>query len=261
MQLKIFQIDAFAHEIFSGNPAAVVPLKEWLPVEVMQNIAMENNLSETAFFIKEQDRFHIRWFTPSTEVNLCGHATLASAHVIFNYLGYKENEIIFNSRSGILKVKMEGEFIILNFPVSGLKQTDLPENVEQGLGIRPIMCLKGREDLLFLFNNEEEIKSINPDFRVLKTFDMRGIIVTSASEKFDFVSRFFAPKEGIDEDPVTGSAHTVLIPFWSARLQKKELTARQISSRGGILKCWNMGERVEIGGKCITYLSGTIYLK
>jgi len=261
MQLKLYQIDAFAQEIFSGNPAAVVPLKEWLPEKVMQNIAMENNLSETAFFINEGKQYHIRWFTPETEVNLCGHATLASAHAIFNHLGFQEEEIIFNSRSKVLKVRREGEFIILDFPASGLERYDLPQNIEKALGIRPLAGYKGREDLLFLFNNEDEIKSVNPDFRILKTLDTRGIIVTSPSSEFDFVSRFFAPREGIDEDPVTGSAHTVLIPFWSERLEKKELNAKQISKRGGILKCRDLGSRVEIGGTCVTYMTGIINLQ
>jgi PhzF family phenazine biosynthesis protein len=229
--------------------------------KVMQNIAMENNLSETALFINEGKQYHIRWFTPETEVNLCGHATLSSAHVLFNHLDFQEEEIIFNSRSGVLKVRREGEFIILDFPTSGWERYNLPQNIDQALGIKPLTGYKGREDILFLFKNEDEIKLINPDFRILKTLDTHGIIVTCPSSEFNFVSRFFAPREGIDEDPVTGSAHTVLIPFWSERLGKKELLAKQISKRGGILKCKNLGNRVEIGGTCVTYMTGIINLQ
>jgi PhzF family phenazine biosynthesis protein len=254
----LFQIDAFADEIFSGNPAAVIPLKKWLSDQLMQNIAMENNLSETAFYIPGNDDFHIRWFTPVSEVNLCGHAILASAHVIFNHTGYKKDQIIFDSRSGILKVRKEGQFIILDFPASDIEEISIPASIEKALGIRPKKCIKGREDLMFVFGNTEEIKSLSPDLRILKTLNTRGIIVTAPSAEYDFVSRFFAPVEGIDEDPVTGSAPTILIPYWSERLQKRELTAKQISARGGLLRCTNKGTRVEIGGKAVTYMVGEI---
>ncbi|MDD4145089.1 MAG: PhzF family phenazine biosynthesis protein [Prolixibacteraceae bacterium] len=256
----IYQIDAFADKIFTGNPAAVIPLKKWLPDQLMQNIAMENNLSETAFFIPENDGFHIRWFTPLTEVNLCGHATLASAHVIFQHTNYDKDQIIFSSRSGILKGKKEGQFILLDFPASNLKKISLPDNIEQAFGIQPQKCIKGREDLMFVFDNSEEIKNLTPDIGFLKTLNARGIIVTAPSFEYDFVSRFFAPVEGIDEDPVTGSAHTMLIPYWSDRLQKKELITKQISSRGGVLKCLNKGARVEIGGRAVTFMIGEIHL-
>lgn len=256
----IYQVDAFTDKIFAGNPAAVIPLEKWLPDQLMQNISMENNLSETAFFIPENDGFNIRWFTPASEVNLCGHATLASAHVIFNHTGYNRDQIIFNSRSGILKVRKEGQFIILDFPASDLEEISLPLSIEQALGIKPKKCIKGREDLMFVFDSAEEIKNLTPDLKILTTLDARGIIVTAPSDEYDFVSRFFAPVEGIDEDPVTGSAHTMLIPYWSERIQKKELTAKQISARGGILKCTNKGARVEIGGKAVTYMVGEIYI-
>jgi PhzF family phenazine biosynthesis protein len=258
MRLPIYQIDAFADQVFGGNPAAVIPLKKWLPDETMQQIAMENNLSETAFFIPFENGFHIRWFTPATEVNLCGHATLATAYVLFNHLKFNEKEIRFQSRTGVLKVKKEGELIVLDFPTSEVKKAELPANIEKAFGIKPQKSFKGREDLMFVFVNHEAIENLKPDFHFLKTLEMRGIIATAPSEKFDFVSRFFAPREGIDEDPVTGSAHTMLIPYWAERLGKKELVAKQISKRGGVLHCKYLGERVEIGGKAVTYLVGEI---
>jgi PhzF family phenazine biosynthesis protein len=254
MKLKVYQIDAFAEKVFSGNPAAVVALETWLPDETMQNIAMENNLSETAFFIPAENGFHIRWFTPATEVNLCGHATLASAHVLFRHLNYQEKEILFRSKSGILKVKKEGELIVLDFPTSEVNEVEFPANIEKAFGIKPQKCFKGREDLMFVFRNQKEIQNLKPDFSFIKTLEMRGIIATASSDEFDFVSRFFAPREGIDEDPVTGSAHTMLIPYWAKRLGKKELVAKQISKRGGILHCKHLGERVKIGGNAVTYL-------
>ena len=256
----LHHVDAFTDEIFTGDPAAIIPLEKWLPDQLMQNIAMENNLSETAFFIPGNDGFYIRWFTPVSEVNLCGHATLASAHVIFNHTGYNRDQIILNSRSGILKVRKEGQFIILDFPASDLEEKSIPSNIDQALGIRPEKCIRGREDMMFIFDNAEAIKSLSPDLRILRTLNARGIIVTAPSDEYDFVSRFFAPVEGIDEDPVTGSAHTMLIPYWSEQLQKKELIAKQISARGGVLRCTNKGARVEIGGKAVTYMVGEIYI-
>jgi len=258
MKLTIYQIDAFAEKVFSGNPAAVVPLQNWLPDEILQKIAMENNLSETAFFIPVENGFYIRWFTPATEVNLCGHATLATAHVLFYHLNYKKKEIRFQSKSGILKVKSEGELIVLDFPTSEVNEVELPRNIEKAFGIKPQKCFKGREDLMFVFRNQKEIENLQPDLGFLKTLEMRGIIATASSDEFDFVSRFFAPREGIDEDPVTGSAHTMLIPYWAKRLGKKEMVAKQISKRGGILHCKHLGERVKIGGNAVTYLIGEI---
>ena len=260
MQLNIYQVDAFAEKVFSGNPAAVVPLEEWLPDATMQHIAMENNLSETAFFIPENKGFQIRWFTPVSEVNLCGHATLASAHVLFNHLGFESGEINFQSRSGILKVKKQHDLIVLDFPTSDLTEIPFPEKIEKAFGKNPVKCIKGREDLMLIFDSEEEIQNLKPDFDFLKTLDARGIIATAKSENFDFVSRFFAPLEGINEDPVTGSAHTMLIPYWSEQLKKPELIAKQISQRGGILHCKNAGQRVEIGGKAVTFLTGKIFI-
>ena len=260
MELRIFQIDAFTEKLFSGNPAAVVPLKKWLPPDVMQNIALENNLSETAFFVPEGDGFHIRWFTPVTEVLLCGHATLASSHVIFNYLDPTKKQVRFSSKSGFLNVKREKKHIVLDFPASGFEEIPLPENTDRAFDTRPRKCFRGREDLLFRFQREEDIRLLRPRMEYLKTFDARGIIITAASRQFDFVSRFFAPLEGIDEDPVTGSAHTMLVPFWADQLNRKKLVAKQISKRGGILYCRHSGDRVEIGGKAATYMTGRIHL-
>jgi PhzF family phenazine biosynthesis protein len=224
----------------------------------MQQIAMENNLSETAFFVPVENGFHIRWFTPVAEVNLCGHATLAAAHVIFSHLNYPENGISFQSRSGILKVTRENDLIVLNFPASPVKSVEIPADVAKAFHIQPVVCYQGRDDYMLVYENEKQVKELKPDFQQLVRAKTRGVICTSASEKCDFVSRFFAPAVGVNEDPVTGSAHTMLIPFWSEKLGKKELTARQISARGGILYCKNLGERVAIGGKAVTYLVGEI---
>jgi PhzF family phenazine biosynthesis protein len=260
MKLKIYQIDAFADHVFEGNPAAVIPLESWLPNEIMQKIAMENNLSETAFFVAKDDGFHIRWFTPLAEVDLCGHATLASAHVIFNHLNYAENEISFDSRSGILKVKKENDLIVLNFPASPLTETEIPENLKNAFNYQPVKGFKGRDDIMLVFENEEQIVKLNPDFQQILASKTRGVITTAPSKNFDFVSRFFAPAVGVNEDPVTGSAHTMLIPYWSGVLGKNELTAKQVSTRGGIVHCKNCGDRVEIGGKAVTYLVGEIIM-
>lgn len=258
MKLTIFQVDAFAENTFSGNPAAVIPLENWLPDETMQNIAMENSISETAFFIPDEKDFHLRWFTPVNEVNLCGHATLATSHVLFNHLDYYKPEISFQSKSGLLSVTKEDDLIVLDFPASEIISTEMKEYAGKIFGILPQKCFRGKEDLMFVFHSEEEIKYLRPDIQMMKTMETRGIIVTAPSKKYDFVSRFFAPAQGIDEDPVTGSAHTMLIPYWSDIIGKKELIAKQVSKRGGILYCHYLGERVLIGGKAVTYLTGEI---
>lgn len=260
MNLKLYQVDAFAEKLFEGNPAAVIPLKEWLPDPVMQSIAVENNLSETAFFVPEKDGFHLRWFTPASEVNLCGHATLATAHVLFNHLGYNHEVITFNSRSGILKVKKKQDLLQLDFPVSPLMQISLPPEIEKAVGKMPVACYMGREDMMLVFEWEKDIRNAVPDPGYIKTLKARGLIITAPSSEYDFVSRFFAPLEGIDEDPVTGSAHTVLIPYWANRLNKPEMIAKQVSQRGGILHCRLLTDRVEIGGHAITYMTGEINL-
>jgi PhzF family phenazine biosynthesis protein len=258
MKLNLFQVDAFADRLFSGNPAGVCPLEKWIPDDLMQNIAMENNLAETAFFVKEGNNFHIRWFTPVVEVDLCGHATLASAHVIFNHLGFNEEIIRFKSRSGELSVKKENDFLILNFPTDILSKAETPIALAEGLGIAPKETYKGVSDYLLIYDNQEQIEKIQPDFRILSSTMARGIIVSAKGSECDFVSRFFAPLSGINEDPVTGSAHTTLIPYWSKVLHKTEMTAMQLSKRKGNLKCKYLGERVEIGGKAMTYFIGEI---
>ncbi len=260
MIIPFYQVDAFSDRLFGGNPAGICPLDKWLPDEVMQNIAMENNLSETAFFVREDSGFHIRWFTPKVEVNLCGHATLASAHVLFNHLGYNEDMITFRSKSGTLNVTKEGQLIILDFPANMPRRTDLPEDFVQSFNITPVQCYRGKEDYLLLYKSQQEIEALIPDFRRMEKIDARAAIVTAPGKNADFVSRFFAPRVGIDEDPVTGSAHTVLIPFWAQKLGKIEMSAQQLSRRGGTLFCRLRGDRVDIGGKAVTYLKGEITL-
>jgi len=258
MLLQFYQVDAFTDKLFGGNPAGVCPLEKWIPDDVMQKIAMENNLSETAFFVNEDDGYRIRWFTPKVEVNLCGHATLASSHVIFNHLGCDCDRITFQSRSGILNVSREGELLILDFPANKPQRAALPEDFVQALNITPIQCHRGKEDYLLLYKSQQEIEALIPDFRRLEKTDARAVIVTAPGSKCDFVSRFFAPRVGVDEDPVTGSAHTVLIPFWAEKLNKTEMNALQLSRRGGTIFCRLNGDRVDIGGKAVTYLKGEI---
>jgi len=258
MKLRLFQADAFASGLFKGNSAAVVPLTEWLPDETMQQIAAENNLSETAFFIPEGDHFHIRWFTPKAEVNLCGHATLATAHVLFNELNFAGEQITFNSKSGILKVKEVGGKLQLDFPADYAHEVEAVPIFAEAFGVHPLATFKGKTDYLLLFDSEETIHNFQPDISLLLSTNARGIIVTAKGKEVDFVSRFFAPAVGVDEDPVTGSAHTTLIPFWAKRLHKTEMTALQLSKRGGELWCTLSGDRVLIAGKAVTYLRGEI---
>ncbi|MEX0844748.1 MAG: PhzF family phenazine biosynthesis protein [Balneolaceae bacterium] len=258
MKLSIYQVDAFTTELFSGNPAAVVPLEEWLSDEQMQNIAAENNLSETAFFLKEGNSYRLRWFTPTTEVDLCGHATLATAHVMFEELGYREDEIVFKSRSGLLTVSKEDGKLLMNFPADEMPQADAPSVLFNGLGIKRTPEVYKTDDYMVVLDTESEVANLQPDFRLLNEVDARGIIVTAPGDVVDFVSRFFAPQSGVDEDPVTGSAHTKTTPFWSKKLGKTELKARQISERGGDLTCRMKGDRVEILGEAVTYLKGEI---
>ena len=258
MKLSLFHADAFASSLYKGNPAAVVPLIKWLPDKTMQQIAAENNLSETAFFIPEDDHFHIRWFTPKAEVNLCGHATLATAHVLFTELNFQGTELNFNSKSGILTVRKTQDKLQLDFPADHVHPIELNPVFADALGVEATAGFKGGTDYLLLFETEEIIRNIKPNFHLLKQTEARGIIVTSAGKEVDFVSRFFAPMVGVDEDPVTGSAHTSLVPFWSARLYKTEFTALQLSERGGQLWCSLAGDRVLIAGKAITYLRGEI---
>jgi len=259
MTLDIYQIDAFAREAFSGNPAAVVPLDSWLPDQVLQNIALENNLSETAYVVESDGKIHIRWFTPSVEVNLCGHATLAASHVLFAHRGYSGDRIVFQSKSGELRVKRDGEGYALNFPTDNYQSVEPNKMISDALGADPIEWYRGRDDYMLVFNHEDQIKAINPDFALLSKSEGRGCLITApGSDEFDFVSRGFFPQSGINEDPATGSAHTTLTPYWSSKLGKQVLTACQISSRRGYFSCMDLGDRTQISGKCIDYLRGKI---
>ena len=259
MKIPIYQVDAFTDRLFGGNPAAVCPLEEWLAPELMQNIAAENNLSETAFFVKKDKIFELRWFTPAIEVDLCGHATLASAHVLYSHLGYREERITFSSMSGELSVTRSSGRLVLNFPATPPSPAEVKEELIQGLGSEPREVLKSR-DYLAVFEDEDEILALQPNFGVLLKLDCLGIIVTAEGKESDFVSRFFAPAVGIDEDPVTGSAHTTLIPFWAERLKKTSLHAFQLSKRRGELYCEYSGDRVKIGGQAKTFFTGEIIL-
>ena len=258
MKQKIYFVDAFAQNLFEGNPAGVCVLEKAIDEKMMQLIAAENNLSETAFVLKENDKYSIRWFTPAVEVDLCGHATLASAYILFNELGYDKDVIEFESKSGILKVIRNDKLITLDFPVMKLVQTEITEFHLQMFDAVPIEVYTTQDDFLFVFASEEEIKNMKPNLSRLAELDCRGVIVTAKGNEVDFVSRFFGPAVGIPEDPVTGSAHTKLIPYWSKILGKQKLLAKQLSKRGGTLYCENKGSRVEIGGKAILYLSGEI---
>lgn len=258
--MKLFQVDAFAETVFSGNPAAVLPLDQWLDDAVMQNIAMENNLAETAFIVREGDVFHIRWFTPSVEVDLCGHATLATAHVLFNHLNFPGDIIpFFSHHSGPLNVFRQGELLILDFPSDTIESIQPTESMKQSFDIQPKEFYSGKSNLMFVYESEEEVLKVVPDYRVIKTLPKQGVIITSTGSQVDFVSRYFAPGAGIDEDPVTGSAHTTLIPFWAKRLGKDALSAIQLSKRKGLLAGKDLGQRVLISGKAKTYLIGDIY--
>lgn len=259
MILEQYQIDAFASRPFEGNPAAVVPLTEWLDDELMQAIAAENNLAETAFFVPEGNGFQLRWFTPVREVDLCGHATLASAHVLFEHRGYERAVIRFGTRSGDLYVERRGQSLAMDFPAVATERCDVPEPLLAGLGVAPITVEAGM-DYLVVLENEAQVRELQPDLTELSKLDRRGVIVTARGEHKDFVSRFFAPKAGIGEDPVTGSAHCQLAPYWGEQLDKSKLNARQISRRGGDVDCELKGERVTLLGQAVTTIIGEFYL-
>ena len=260
MKLDIYQIDAFAEKQFEGNPAAVVPLEEWLPDAVMQAIAEENNLAETAFFVPTESGYHIRWFTPNKEVKLCGHATLASAYVLFNILGCEEKLLSFDSLSGVLLVSKTNIILTMDFPVQSPVACSIPAPLTAGLGKAPFECLS-HDDYIAVFEKEEDVLSITPDHEALKQLKLRGVIATAPSSEYDFIARFFAPKFGIPEDPVTGSAYTQLMPYWSDKLGKLQLQAKQVSSRGGKVRCEIKGDRVLISGSAVTYMVGSIEIK
>ncbi len=260
MKIPIYQVDAFTSALFRGNPAAVCPLSRWLPNHLMQSIAAENNLAETAFFVPHKDRFEIKWFTPRIEVDLCGHATLATAWVLFNHLEYQADEIRFDSKSGELLVRKEGDKIFLNFPADFSEPAEPPAGLIEAIKAEPMRCYKGKTDYLLIYSDQHTIENLNPDFAALEQVEARGIIASSKGNLVDFVSRFFAPRVGIDEDPVTGSAHTTLAPYWYRELAKTKLQAQQLSERGGELQIKMLGNRVEIAGKAVTYLIGHINL-
>jgi PhzF family phenazine biosynthesis protein len=259
MKIPIYQIDAFASRVFSGNPAAVCPLKSWLDDAVLQMIAQENNLSETAFFVPAEQGYHIRWFTPVAEVDLCGHATLATAFVVLTYLEPSATEVAFNSRSGSLKVSREDDLLTMNFPSLPPVSCEAPNDLIKGLGREPVEVWCA-EDYVAVFSVEDDITDLRPDFELLKALDLRGVAVTARGKNVDFVSRFFAPKYGINEDPVTGSAHCSLTPYWARTLHKRDLHAHQVSKRGGELFCRDCGERVKITGHAVAYMEGSIMI-
>jgi PhzF family phenazine biosynthesis protein len=260
MKIRLFQIDAFTDKVFGGNPAAVCPLDSWLPDKLMQQIAMENNLAETAFFVRHQSLFDIRWFTPEVEVDLCGHATLAAAFVIFQFMHFPGRILEFGSRSGTLRVMKDNDFLTLDFPVDRPQKVAAPDGLIAGMGLPPLEIHKGKTDYLLVYSTPEEIENLKPDLGKIAEIDARGIIVTAPGRDVDFVSRFFAPQSGINEDPVTGSAHTTLTPFWAARLGRTELSAMQLSKRQGRLQCRLAGDRIEISGQARAYMVGEIDL-
>ncbi|HEY5773903.1 MAG TPA: PhzF family phenazine biosynthesis protein [Chitinophagaceae bacterium] len=262
MKFTIYQVDAFTKKLFQGNPAAIVPLEKWLDDNMMQLIAMENNLAETAFFVpssQEDFDFDIRWFTPAIEINLCGHATLGSAWVIFNKLDHKKEQINFSCKSGKLSVDRRGDVIQMDFPSWKPERfNDYPDELLKALKINDVVGVYKHRDILIELQNEEEVKKCSPDFSLLKETGYKVIITAPGTNGIDFVSRFFAPSAGIDEDPVTGSSHSQLIPFWAEKLNKKKMFAKQISQRGGELECKWWGDRVTMAGQCVFYMQGEI---
>ena len=257
MELKLYQVDAFTDRPFAGNPAAVVPLEEWLPDATMQSIALENNLSETAFFVcRDSGAYDLRWFTPAQEVDLCGHATLGAAWVLFNQLGFAGAVAAFHTRSGLLRVERDGDRLVLDFPAQPPVPGEIGD-VAGAIGLSPEVVLRAPYGVAVL-DSEETVRSVHPNLARIASLDTPELIITAPGGDSDFVSRFFAPAAGIDEDPVTGSAHCILIPYWADRLGKKEMFARQVSARGGALWCAMKGERVSIAGDVAPYLEGTI---
>ena len=260
MAIRIFQVDAFTDRLFSGNPAAVCPLQQWLADDLLQQIAMENNLAETAFYVTDGADYRIRWFTPTVEVDLCGHATLAAAHVLFEHESYAGDEVKFKSRSGMLRVTRKDDILTLDFPADALRDVALEEEMLKAFNFRPSKVFRGKSDYMFVFDEEAQVENLKPDLAVISTWKVRGVIVTARGTSSDFVSRFFAPQSGINEDPVTGSAHTTLTPYWAKVFNKTSLTAIQLSPRKGYLKCDLKGDRVTISGQARTFMKGIIQL-
>jgi PhzF family phenazine biosynthesis protein len=259
LKIPVYQVDAFASRVFSGNPAAVCPLKKWLPDEQMQAIAAENNLANTAFFVPNLDGYDLRWFTPKVEVELCGHATLATAFIIFHDLAPAAKSVRFETKSGALIVTRDGDLLSLDFPSRPAVECELVQELVSALGAQPEAILTAR-DYLAVYASEDEVRKLAPDLAQVAQLDRFGVIVTAPGKQVDFVSRFFAPAKGVPEDSVTGSAHCTLIPYWGKRLGKKKLHAQQVSARGGELWCEDRGERVTISGKAVRFLEGSIYL-
>ena len=258
MRLELFQVDSFTNKIFEGNPAGVI-FSELLSNEVMQKIALENNLSETAFVYEEGNDYRIKWFSPLMEIDLCGHATLAAAHIYFTEINRDADSIKFiSSKNGSLEVTRKNNYLYLNFPVDQYAPISIDDDLINMIGETPIEAFKGRDDIMCIFEDESIIYNIEPNKSLLKLFPVRGLIVSAKSLDYDFVSRCFFPITGVDEDPVTGSAHTTLTPYWAEQLGKDSLLAKQVSSRGGELKCVLEGDRVIIGGEAVTYLKGFI---
>ncbi|MGY0035343.1 PhzF family phenazine biosynthesis protein [Pedobacter sp. NJ-S-72] len=258
MKLDLFQIDSFTNQIFHGNPACIVPLQTWLPDSLLLKIAKENAVAETAFFIDQGDKIHLRWFTPEIEMDLCGHATLAAAHALKQILGYTKDTIIFDTLSGDLIVTVKDELYQLNFPSRKPVEAQLPEIIKNALNIQPMLTLKSR-DFVLVYESENDIRNIEIDRQLFDqiNLDPGGVVVTARGTNCDFVSRFFTPQSSILEDPVTGSSHCSLIPYWSEQLGKKEMKAVQLSERTGELLCIDNGDRVIIGGNARTFSTGS----
>ena len=258
MKQKIYQIDAFANKAFEGNPAMVCPLERWLPDTLMQSIAEENNLSETAFFVKEEEGcYHLRWFTPMSEVDMCGHATLACAYVLYRCMDYSRDTITFVTKSGLLTVGKKDQHYVMDFPIQAIESCPIPREIEEAFAMKPMLALASM-DYIVVFETEEEVLNASPDLALLKKLDRRGVCITAKSSRYDFVIRFFAPKVGLDEDPVTGSAFTQVAKYWADVLGKEELHAKQISARGGEVSCVIVGDRIKISGEAVLYLEGVI---
>ncbi|WFS61370.1 PhzF family phenazine biosynthesis protein [Pseudodesulfovibrio thermohalotolerans] len=260
MKLDVYQVDAFAAEVFTGNPAAVVPLYEWLSEDLMRNIALENNLAETAFFVRKGEYFELRWFTPEIEIDLCGHATLASAHVICQHLNYTDPVVVFETKSGRLFVDREGNHYSMDFPAWSCSRIQVTERVATALGARPVELYMGSRDMMAVFETEDDIRALDPDPRLVSALDGLCLICTAPGLDHDFVSRVFVSGDSVPEDPVTGSAHCTLVPYWADRLGKSEFHAFQASARGGSIQCEYLGDRVKIAGRAVTFMTGTIHL-
>jgi PhzF family phenazine biosynthesis protein len=261
MKLTIYQVDAFAEKVFKGNPAAVIPLNDWIDDSLMQQIAMENNLSETVFFVKTDTGYHIRWFTPEYEIDLCGHATLASAYIIKNFIDPPVQEIHFTTqKAGVLKATAKDGLYTLDFPARMPEACDVPENLLASIGTKAIVEVLQSRDYFVVLPNEEAVRNVEPDYSIMKELDTIGVIVTAKGHEADVASRCFYPGAGIPEDPVTGSAHCNVVPYWSEKLGKKKLFCQQLSPRGGDLQCELAGDRVLMSGKCVLYMQGEINL-